>query len=185
MIQERQKIAVDLDGVTWNIHERLLDIYNKKYNTTIKNEDINRWDFFPEERFWVCYKEMVLSINEFKPMNMKIGFYINRLSFYYDISFITHGIYKRENIIEKLRSWNILQELSYEDVILENYKNSKTSYDFNYFIDDNPNMVSEIQEYPYKILLLYTQPWNKYINTSHFGNVIRVNNWEEILNYFI
>ena len=178
------KIAIDLDGVTWDVHKHLLQIYNEKYRTNFTLQDITYWDFLPEDRFWECYKEMVKKIMDFEPIDWAIGRHINFLYNFFDVSFLTHGIYTVDNIEKKLRTWNIFKHLSYDSIILEDYKTPKVIYEFEYFIDDNPKMVMKIRVYPEKTLLLFTQPWNKDVDVNNFENVIRVDNWKEIQNYF-
>lgn len=179
------KIAIDLDGVTWDVQKHLLEIYNEKYGTNHKIEDITYWNFLPEDRFWKVYEEMVKRITEYEPVDPKIGGYINLLYLYYNISFLTHGIYTVDIIEKKLKTWSIFKHLSYDSIILEDYTTPKVIHDFDYFIDDNPNLAMEIRVYPKKTLLLFTQPWNRNINVNDFSNVIRVDNWLDIQKYFL
>ena len=179
------KIAIDLDGVTWDVHKHLLEIYNEKYGTNHILEDIIYWDFLPEDRFWESYEEMVKRIMTFEPVDPKIGGYINLLYNFYNISFLTHGIYTVDIIEKKLKTWSIFKGLSYDSIILEDYTTPKVIHDFDYFIDDNPQMAMEIRVYPKKTLLLFTRPWNRNIDVNNFDNVIRVDNWPDIQKYFL
>ena len=40
------KIAVDLDGVVWDIMGVFIDIYNSLFKENVKYEDIDDWYFF-------------------------------------------------------------------------------------------------------------------------------------------
>jgi len=179
------KIAVDLDGVTWNVHEHLLEIYNEKNGTNHILEDITYWNFLPEDRFWESYEEMVKRIMIFERVDPNIAGYINLLYNFYNISFLTHGNYTIDMIEKKLKTWHIFKGLSYDSIILEDYTTPKVIHNFDYFIDDNPQMAMEIRVYPKKTLLLFTQPWNRNIDVNNFDNVVRVDNWSDIQKYFL
>ena len=93
-----KKLAIDLDGVTWIMHDLLLQKYNKKYGTNHNPEDYNKWNFLPEDRFKETYLEMVKNMDKYKPTDQFIGAYISLLHQFYNISFLTHGWYKKEQI---------------------------------------------------------------------------------------
>ena len=40
------KIAIDIDGVLLDIIVRYCEIYNKRYGTNYKKNDVTKWDFF-------------------------------------------------------------------------------------------------------------------------------------------
>jgi len=182
---KKQKIALDLDGVTWNVHGILLDIYNKKYHTNYTNNDITFWDFLPEDRFWKCYKKMTKRMDEFKLFECDLEIYLDLLHYHFSITFLTHGIYEVDKIEKKLETFDIYKCKEYNDIIIMDHNNSKVHTNFDYYIDDNPNMIIDIQQYPKKTLLLFTQPWNNNIDVSIYNNVVRVKNWQEIMDYFL
>lgn len=183
-MEKRKTIAVDLDDVTWEIMDLFIPLYNKIYNENIKIEDINKWDFFLQNRFNIIYPKVCKKINEYTPIDEMISYYINILNKFYDVSFLTHGKYKKRAIKKKLKTWGIIKGRSYKKIIIEKNFTPKVGYDFDYIIDDNPIMVEEIQDYPEKTLLLFTSPWNRYYNVNNHENVIRVYNWEEIFRFF-
>ena len=42
-------IGWDLDDITTNLTEELLQIYNRRYHTSVRIEEVKDWTFFPEE----------------------------------------------------------------------------------------------------------------------------------------
>ena len=42
-------IGWDIDDVTTNLTEELLQIYNSRYHTNVRIGDVKDWNFFPEE----------------------------------------------------------------------------------------------------------------------------------------
>ncbi len=42
-------IGWDLDDITTNLTEELLQVYNRRYHTNVRIEEVKDWSFFPEE----------------------------------------------------------------------------------------------------------------------------------------
>ncbi|KKK90659.1 hypothetical protein LCGC14_2720800, partial [marine sediment metagenome] len=59
------KIAVDLHGVIWDIMGVFTDIYNRLYKENVKPEDVDQWNFFPEDRWEVVYPLVLPRIMEY------------------------------------------------------------------------------------------------------------------------
>lgn len=181
----KEIIYIDLDGVTWEIHEPLVELYNKKYGTNYKRGDINKWGFFPFDKFNIILSMVCKKIDEYRYIDEMITYYINTLNKFYDVYFLTHGIYTKKDIKKKLKSWGIIKGKSYIDIIIQKpYVNKKIDLNGRFWIDDNPHMVEDIIKYPEKELLLFDSPWNRYININGFNNVHRVNNWEDAFRFF-
>jgi 5'(3')-deoxyribonucleotidase len=178
-----KKIAIDLDSTTWYLMGIFIPLYNKVYNENVKESDIDKWDYFPQDRFNVIYHKTVKRLKKYKPIDKHIGDYINRLSRYYKIFFLTHGKYTYRQIKKKLKTWGIIKGISYQDIIIDLSCNPKVKYDFDYFIDDNPCMIQEIQEFPNKTLLLFSNAWNESSQNNGYKNVFTFQNWKQILEF--
>ena len=80
----------------------------------------------------------------------------------------------------KLRRHRLIKGIHYEDIHMVGSADGKIKCDYEIFIDDNPEMVKQMKDYPRKKLLLFDQPWNRHINTRKYKNVARVMNWREV-----
>ena len=178
-----KSIACDLDGIIWDGHIPFLEIYNDLYNTNLTVNDITKWGFFPEEVFWSIYEKSSKKIMDYKPYK-DIFKNIFALTHYFHIYFLTHGLYNEEDIEKKLKSWGILKGIIYDEIIIEDQTKKKIHRDFDYFIDDNPQMVQDIQEYPEKRLLLFDRPWNRNYSFDSC-KIVRVFDWNDIYNYLM
>ena len=69
----------------------------------------------------------------------------------------------------------------YNDFIKIDVEDKKLNYEADIYIDDNPNMIEEMIDYPERTLLLFTQPWNKKYDVSEIKNIIRVSGWDDTM----
>jgi len=63
--RNKMNIAVDIDGVVWDIMGVFLEIYNERFKTNIKIEEVEEWYFFPQENFEVVYPDTLKRIDEY------------------------------------------------------------------------------------------------------------------------
>jgi len=92
----------------------------------------------------------------------------------------------RAQLIHKLNDLGIKKGIHYNNAVFVPYdpRDAKIKlYDYDIYVDDNPNLVNATNNDNGKILLLYDQPWNREFVCNH--NVIRVHNWKEVYNTII
>ncbi|MBN1800333.1 MAG: hypothetical protein JW891_02445 [Candidatus Lokiarchaeota archaeon] len=182
----KKAIAVDIVGVLLDAIERFIEEFNEVYKTNRKKSDITRWDFYLDwdlsEReffnlFYTAYEKMM----EIPFIDDNAPEYLKRIHGKSDVSILSAGQPRfRSDLVKKLRFHEIKEGIHYKDFIIvkERPWDLKLAYDFDIYIDDNPNLVEPIKIMKEKYLLLYDQPWNK--ESSCEGNVIRVRDWKEI-----
>ena len=176
------RIAVDLDGVIWDIHNILVDTYNIKYNKNITIDDINKWNFFPEKVFKKIYSETCKQIHRYHLLDHFSPYYLFLLNSEFHVDILTFQGNEIGKLEKNLHRLGIRKGLTYNQIIKA--EKIKADYNYNVFVDDNPNMINDMKEYPNKFLLLYSTPWNK--NYSYNSrNVCRVSNWREIFDKII
>lgn len=172
-------IAVDLDGVVWDIMGVFLELYNEKFKKNIKICDVNEWCFFPQKNFEAVYPATLKRIDEYSFLDEIINHYLFLLMGKHEVKILT----KEQNPIDvlkrKLESYDIREGFEYLEIIKLEIKDSKLNYKFDVYIDDCPLMVDGIKEYPERFLLLYEQPWN--LNCEESDNVFKVKDWYEIV----
>jgi len=177
------KIAVDLDGVVWDIMGVFVDIYNRLYKEDNKVEDIDDWYYFPQERWEVVYPLTLPRIMEYPMLDPYIPTYLYLLNKVHDVSIITKEQNPIELLKQKLITLDIYEGREYNEIIRLEIKDKKLDYPFDVYIDDYPGMAKDMDKYPGRTLLFYDQPWNKKNVYKHSGSVCRVHNWKDILSY--
>ncbi len=172
---------VDLDGVVWDIMGVFINIYNKIYKEKIRYNDVNDWYYFPQSKWEIIYPLTLLEIKKYPIIDENISFYLFYLNKYYDVNILT----KKQNSVcvltEKLKSIGVVKKWMYNDFIKIDVEDKKLNYEADIYIDDNPNMIEEMIDYPERTLLLFTQPWNKKYDVSEIKNIIRVSGWDDTM----
>ena len=172
-------IAVDLDGVVWDIMIVFLEIYNEKFGTNIKIEEVDEWYYFPQENFQAVYPDTLKRIDEYPLLDEIVNHYLFLLMGKHEVKILTKEQNPVELLKEKLESFDIKQGFEYLELIKLEMEDSKLNYKFDIYIDDCPLLVDEIKEYPDRILLLYQQPWN--LDCEETENVFKVKDWYEVM----
>jgi len=180
------KIAIDIDGVLLDIIVRYCEIYNKRYGTNYKKNDVTKWDFFNDwnideetafKIFFEIYEDSrnVPFIDENAPKIMK------KLNERYDLDIVSARLPEyRSSITEKLDTHDIKEGIQYAELILLHHKpyDIKLKQNYDLYVDDNPSLVELIKKMEDRTLLLFDQPWNQ--NSVCEDNVYRVHNWKEV-----
>jgi len=177
------KIAVDLDGVVWDIMHVFVDIYNRLYKENVKYEDIDDWYYFPQDRWEVVYPLTLPRIMEYPILDVYIPTYLYFLNKAHDVSIITKEQNPIGTLEAKLETLDIKKGREYNELIRLDISDSKLDYPFNLYIDDYPGMAKKMNEYPGKLLLFYDQPWNQKERHIGYGNVLRVFGWRDVLSF--
>ena len=97
------KIAIDLDGVIFNSHHILIDVYNKKYGKNITLEDANKWNYFPKKVFKKIYSETCKRIDEYELLDTFAPYYMFLFNSKYDVDILTHQGNSRRKLKECLQ----------------------------------------------------------------------------------
>jgi len=85
-----------------------------------------------------------------------------------------------QELVKRLDSLNIHVGIHYENLIHVKHKpyDIKLHLNYDFLIDDNPNLATSLEDNNTKTIILYDQPWNQEINETN--TVIRVFNWKQI-----
>ncbi|MEK6819503.1 MAG: hypothetical protein AABY10_06250, partial [Nanoarchaeota archaeon] len=183
------KIGIDIDEVTADFFQPLLDYYNKKYGRNDKQEDFEEWKWWP---VWGISKEEAISradefhevhtLEEVKPIEDSINS-INELLESNEIFFITSRPLKFKN---KAENW-VLHHFGKPIKVINSgdfYKGQAATkaeickeLKIPVLIEDSGETAVDCAENGIKVLL-FDKPWNK--KFSH-KNIIRVQGWKEAM----
>lgn len=184
------KIAVDVDGVILDSMAWFVRYFNRKYNASYCQEDATQWGFFTdwnieEEEFYEIFHTLFRSDKVAPLMDENIPTYLRQLnnSHRVDIVSARNPRFKYQ-LRRKLEKHHIKEQVHYGRLVVVKEKPDalKVSLGYDLYIDDNPNLVPAILKCPNATLLLFCHPWNAHVDVRPM-NVIRVANWEEIMDY--
>ncbi len=181
------KIAVDVDGVIFDLISVFLNIFNHNYNTTYKKSDITQWEFYKN---WGIYENQVYEIfyqiynNKFSIslIDEKIPEYLRIIKKDHHVDILSARNHNfKSQLIQILLKYNINKGQSYDRIILVDEKpyDLKLKYEYDLYIDDNPNLIEPIKKKKDITLFLFDQPWNKVSICNK--NIIRIKFWKDIL----
>lgn len=185
------KIAVDIDDVVTSFLEGFLKIYNKKYNTNISVDEMTSykfWECLPitkEEANSICYEFYDSEYFEGIGLVEKAVESIKKLSINHEIIFVTSRPFKikvkTENFIKKIFPENSYQIFFSSDFFGEGPTKSQIcgNQRVDFLVEDNKDYAFDCAKSGTSVFLL-DKPWNK--NHDAHTNLVRVNDWDEILN---
>jgi Uncharacterized protein conserved in bacteria len=173
----KKRIGIDVDQCIADIMSEWLRRYNNDYNDNLTPNDITEWDFHnlvkPEcgEKIYTYLDDPDFFRNLAVIDDSQEAVY--ELSKNYEIFFIT-APYNPNSVLPKYewlkKYFGFVPESNYV------FARNKSIANTDWLIDDNPENFIGFTGEP----LLYTAPHNK----SYKGEVLRFDNWHEIVFYF-
>lgn len=194
MVKEKIKIGIDIDGVLADLIPSLNNFYNRKKGTSFTLNDYKNANL---ETTWKCSKDFAINVVEeffFSPDFLNISPIkgaqdaISILSEKYPLVAVTA---RPPVIADKTKSWiskyfgdNISEIYLNGDYTKHSSEWSKTEIcnakDINIFIEDTREIANKLSSAGIKTFLINTPGNQGELNEE----VIRVQDWNEILNYF-
>jgi 5'(3')-deoxyribonucleotidase len=185
------RIAVDIDGVLLDIMITYCEIFNRKNKTNYQKKDVKNWEFFKdwkisEQEAFEIFHEIYEDSTLVPFIDANVPGIMKELNKIHEVYIVTARQPKyRAPILKKLNSHDVRRNVQYRELILLQPKpyDIKLRENFDFYIDDNPNLVDPIKKLKGRTLLLFDQPWNQSVNIER--NVTRVFNWDDIYQYII
>ena len=185
------KIGIDLDDVTVNFVELMVEYYNKKNKTNLKKHDHKTYQLW---EVWNCTREeSIIIVDEFQnsevyetiqPIENSIES-INTLSKTNEIYFITS---RKKEFQQQTEKWIKKYFPTTHVKIIHtgdfHKPNGNTKAEvcqqlkIDFMIEDNEKYAQEIADKGIN-LLLFDQPWNQKLKDTK--KIRRVKNWKQIL----
>lgn len=190
MMEEKLKIGIDIDEVVVEFFKKYLELFNEKFE---KNIDFDSWTKYNIWDFTDISREDALGlVNEFQEsgglddLELVEGVKeaLMELNQKYEIYFITS---RPQSIKEKTENFlkNLFSEFNFELHFSGGVWNDSKSkvticneLGIKIMVEDNADYALGCAEKGVKVFLL-DKPWNQ--NVEEHENVIRVRNWDEIM----
>lgn len=188
-------IGVDLDDVMVDLVHPFLEFYNRKYKKSFSYEDIKSYNFWEsgigntrEEA--IRFVEEFSDSDEFERIGLVEGTYegISELKRSGEVFVITSRPIKFEDKTRRFLEYHFPFRLPVYFSTDFHGGEGKTKAGFtkklgvDYFIDDCLKYATDCAKFCKKVLL-FNRPWN-HGSLDGNGNIIRINNWREILAHF-
>lgn len=171
------KIALDLDGTLAQTYEVAFDLLD----SDVSYEDMESWGWglreFGEAAFLsAIWHSWTLRPHDIEPIESNVSRKTSALwtrSEQLDIVTADPG---HLGIKDAKRAWLDDQNISYDDLRISPMGGSKTQFDYDVYIDDNPHLPLEVTERP---VLLYDAPYNQdasgnYTRVTSLGEAIKI-----------
>ena len=171
-------VAVDVDSIVNNLIERLIEFYNKKYNSALKLDDFTDYDFFKcfayddAQNLMDIFDEKKLwdSLSPRKGSQRGIKHFVDKG---YEVYFATATM-------PVTFPWKVEWLKKYFGIVPEKNIiciNNKGLLRADVLIDDNMDNLLSAQHYD-RICLDY--PWNRNVHDEVYS-IYRAHNWDEIV----
>jgi len=150
-------IALDIEGVLADVKH----LVKKRYEFfDDEHQQQENWDFETDRR-WQAY--MGLSDAIWRHNHESIPLFDYALPAlteaaldHFDMDIVTN----RNHVDEQVEDWLTEKGIHYNDLVINDREISKSTLDYDIYIDDNPNL------HGYCNLLLVDQPWNQSVDTE-------------------
>lgn len=186
-MMNKKKIAVDVDGVIFDLIPRFAEIYNDKFGTSVKKSDWYRWDYhsdlgMSDNDAYKLYRRLQDEISLLPLIDNEIHTYLRKLNDLVAVDIVTARLESsRSSLLKAFNSIGIMQNSHYDRMIFvpTHPLDSKSKLDYDFYLDDNPNLADTIRNNRHKILLLFDQPWNRSVECNE--KIYRIKQWKDIL----
>lgn len=168
------RIAVDLDGVLANSMKAWLKIWYEETGQLIEFNRLSDWSFWrelniDEETFTEILNKAWERWIEIPPTEENIGEKVLRLRTLGRTDIVTARSRNTESCALK---WLNHNRVNFDKYVWVKNSEAKADLEYDVFIDDSPSL-AELLKNTRKLLLLYSQPWNRSIKESLNVRIIK------------
>ena len=159
------RLALDMDAVLAETHRAFLRTYNMRNNTNYRLDDISYWDW-PTDEFGLetfiqlTDEEWKERTSNIEPCESEIAEKVSTLSDTFDIDIVTARSGCKDSMSQWIEEHGITEYQSFFTGI-----DDKPSLGYDYYVDDNPNMVGKLNES--QVLFLRERSWNRPVDSSN------------------
>ncbi|UBF23021.1 5'(3')-deoxyribonucleotidase [Haloarcula virus HCTV-16] len=180
------KVALDMESVLADTHGVYIAALNGRHGTDYSYDEVDDWDWVDQDGR--DYEEFMEIVHEAWSKTWRTMPSVEREEIQFESvasiseKLIVHVVTARQGVEVEMRKWlemkHILPHIS-EFHSVEPGK-SKADLDYDYYIDDKPQLADRIDEDD--TLFLFDQPWNQHVEER--DNVYRVSSLAEVEKVF-
>lgn len=172
-------IAVDLDGVLANTMAQACKIINQRHSTHFEVSSFVQWRAWEiakmtKEEFFRTLDQAWLEWSTIPPTEERIAEKVDRLKEFGTVDIVTG---RSLETVVPANHWLKEQGILFSSFIRTNSGNDKATLNYNIFIDDSPELMSQLSSRQDACGILYTQPWNAEL--QRMPRIFRVNSWSQ------
>lgn len=181
------KVGSDKDNIIARYAERFLEILEQKHNINLPIGEISHY------HFWANHKDISELMASEIMLNMigkeQIGLLpikegittLNSLQDKIQVFMITNTM-QYPGVKDDLIIWSNINNFICDDIIVTSRKHEVVNeLELDFMIEDRGSEALKIASTcPNCEVLLYTRPWNRFVDTKCFPNLHRINDWYEI-----
>ena len=175
----KMKIALDVDGVLADVIKSWLSYSNAIRPKILKHEitdwdfwkkfQINRFDFY--EELSSCWKNWY----SIPPTEENLSTVTKNLLNLGQVDIVTAREKSTDSFV---KNWLTYHNISYDNYVSVVDGPMKANLDYDIFIDDSPLNVIKFLNHN-KIVILYSQPWNKHISDNRIHRITNLSEAED------
>jgi len=172
-------IAVDLDGVLANTMAPACKIINQRHSTHFEVSSFVQWRAWEiakitKEEFFRTLDQAWLEWPTIPPTEQRLAAKVDRLLEFGKVDIVTG---RSPETVAPAHQWLIEQGIQFSSFIRTNSGNDKAILNYDIFIDDSPELMSQLSTRRDTHGILYTQPWNAEL--PRMPRIFRVNSWSQ------
>ncbi len=173
-------IAFDLDGVLANTMVPVCRMINQRHSAHFEVSSFVRWKAWEiakitKDEFFRTLDQAWLDWPTIPPTEERIAEKVGRLLPFGKVDIVTG---RSLATVAPANSWLKEQGIQFSSFVRTNSSNDKVRLNYDVFIDDSPELMSQLSSRRNKHGILYTQPWNAEL--SRMPRISRVNSWSQI-----
>lgn len=168
-MRNMKKIALDFDSVLSDTMVAWTKKYNAKHNTEFTKDHIEKWSFWKQKEFGfersyalVFFRESWSDWKNLPATEPDLDKRIIELSEFGQVDIVTNI---EKDYFGNVKNWIDEQNISVNDIIFSECKNKIKDFDYNLYIDDDPDLAKDAHS-ENKNCFIYHQKWNSHIENS-------------------
>ena len=135
-----------------------------------------------DEEAYHIYRQLQVELHLVPLIDRDIPKYLKQLNSLVCVDIVTARTEgAMESLLREFNNLGISKKNHYKEIVFvpTHPNDSKAQLNYEFYLDDNPNLVKPILSNENKILLLFDQPWNKYITCG--DRIRRIEKWVDVL----
>ena len=172
--------AVDLDGVLANTMAPVCKIINRRHSMHLGVSSLDRWKAWEilqitKDEFFRTLDEAWFDWRTIPPTEEHIAEKVGRLLEFGKVDIVTG---RSLETVAPANFWLEEHGIRFNSFVRTEKGNDKAKLNYDVFIDDSPELMSQLSSDSTRYGIMYTQPWNReYPIRPH---ITRVNSWNQI-----